>query len=67
MGVYKDFKERTTPVVMKGLGSLAVEGLHSGPLLASAARFVVLWDWESGEIVRRIDVEAKTVSASIRF
>ena len=48
--------------MMKGSGSWAVEGLHGGPLLAArAASFVVFWYWESGEIVRRIDVEAKNV------
>jgi coatomer subunit beta' len=59
---FKNFKERMTPV-MKGSGGWAVEGLHGGPLLAArGASFVVFWDWESGEIVRRIDAEAKSVS-----
>ena len=67
VGVYKDFKERTTPV-MKGSGSWAIEGLHGGPLLsARAASFFLFWDWESDEIVRRIDVEAKNVSTFIGF
>jgi coatomer subunit beta' len=65
--IFKNFKERMTPV-MKGSGSWAVEGLHGGPLLsARAASFVVFWDWESGEIVRRIDVEAKNVCCLSRL
>ena len=51
-----------TPV-MKSSGLWAIEELHGGPLLAAhVASFVVFWHWESGEIVRRIDVEAKSVS-----
>ncbi|KAJ7890672.1 coatomer protein [Mycena olivaceomarginata] len=59
--VYKNFKERTgTPI--KGAGSWAIDGLHGGTLLgARGSGFVVFWDWESGEIVRRIDVDAKNV------
>ena len=65
--IFKNFKERMTPV-MKASGSWAIEGLHGGPLLAArAASFVVFWDWESGEIVRRIDVEAKNVSTAFFF
>ena len=33
-------------------------------LFRSGSGFVVFWDWESGEIVRRIDVDAKSVSDS---
>jgi coatomer subunit beta' len=59
--VWRAFKERTQPP-LKGAGGFAVEGLHGGPLLAARAPgFVVFWDWETGEIVRRIDVEAKNV------
>jgi Coatomer WD associated region len=40
-----------------------MESLHGGTLLgARGTGFVMFWDWESGEIVRRIDVEAKNVS-----
>jgi coatomer subunit beta' len=60
--VYKSFKERSG-AGMKGSGSWAIEGLHGGTLLAARGNgFVVFWDWESGEIVRRVDVDAKNVS-----
>ena len=59
--VFKNFKERSGPA-MKGLGSWIIEGLHGGTLLGGrGSTFVVFWDWETGEIVRRIDVEAKNV------
>ncbi len=59
--VFKNFKERSGPV-MKGLGSWIIDGLHGGTLLGGrSSTFVVFWDWETGEIVRRIDVEAKNV------
>lgn len=59
--VYKNFKERSG-AGMKGSGSWAIEGLHGGTLLAARGNgFVVFWDWESGEIVRRIDVDAKNI------
>ena len=48
---------------MKGSGSWSMESLHCGTLLGVRGNgFVMFWDWESGEIVRRIDVEAKNVS-----
>ncbi|KAF7356710.1 Coatomer subunit beta' [Mycena venus] len=51
-----------TKVKLKGAGSWAIDGLHGGTLLgARGSGFVVFWDWESGEIVRRIDVDAKNV------
>ncbi|KDQ63948.1 hypothetical protein JAAARDRAFT_27621 [Jaapia argillacea MUCL 33604] len=59
--VYKNFRERSGSG-MKGAGSWSVEGLHGGTLLAArGSGFVMFWDWESGEIVRRIDVDAKNV------
>ena len=59
--VYKNFKERGG-AGMKGSGSWSIDGLHGGPLLGARGKgFVVFWDWESGEIVRRIDAEAKHV------
>ncbi|KAL0950314.1 hypothetical protein HGRIS_010289 [Hohenbuehelia grisea] len=59
--VYKNFRERPG-VGMKGVGSWSMDGLYTGPLLAArGAGFVMFWDWESGEIVRRIDVDAKNV------
>jgi len=59
--VYKNFRERPG-TGMKGSGSWSMESLHGGTLLgARGSGFVMFWDWESGEIVRRIDVEAKNV------
>jgi len=59
--VFKNFKERPGPAI-KGLGSWIIDGLHGGTLLGGRGNtFVVFWDWETGEIVRRIDVEAKNV------
>ncbi|KJA17733.1 hypothetical protein HYPSUDRAFT_218691 [Hypholoma sublateritium FD-334 SS-4] len=59
--VYKNFKERAG-VGMKGAGSWSIESLHGGTLLGARGNgFVMFWDWESGEIVRRIDVDAKSV------
>ncbi|KIM41967.1 hypothetical protein M413DRAFT_27504 [Hebeloma cylindrosporum] len=59
--VYKNFKERPG-VGMKGAGGWAIEGLHGGTLLCARGNgFVMFWDWETGEIVRRIDVDAKNV------
>lgn len=60
--IYKNFKEKTTGG-MKGAGAWAIDGLHGGTLLAARGTgFVVFWDWESGEVVRRVDVDAKNVS-----
>lgn len=59
--VYKNFRERGG-AGMKGAGSWSIDGLHGGTLLgARGAGFVMFWDWETGEIVRRIDVDAKKV------
>jgi coatomer subunit beta' len=61
--VYKNFKERGG-AGMKGSGSWTIEGLHGGPLLCARGHgFVLFWDWETGDIIRRIDVEAKNVGA----
>jgi coatomer subunit beta' len=47
---------------MKGSGSWLMESLHGETLLgARGTGFVMFWDWESGEIVRRIYVEVKIV------
>lgn len=65
--VYKNFKERPG-VGMKGAGGWAIEGLHGGTLLGARGNgFVMFWDWETGEIVRRIDVDAKNVSVFSQF
>ncbi|KAL0568744.1 Coatomer subunit beta' [Marasmius crinis-equi] len=59
--VYKNFKERGG-VGMKGSGGFSLEALFGGPLLGARGNgFVMFWDWETGEIVRRIDVDAKNV------
>jgi coatomer subunit beta' len=60
--VYKNFRERGG-AGMKGVGGWSMDGLHCGTLLgARGSGFVMFWDWESGEIVRRIDADAKDVS-----
>jgi coatomer subunit beta' len=61
--VFRNFRERKDGGgALKGVGAFALEGLHGGPLLgARAGGFVVFWDWETGEIVRRVDVEATNV------
>ena len=47
---------------MKKAGSWMIEGLYGGPLICTRVTgFVLFWDWESGEIVRRIVVETKNV------
>jgi coatomer subunit beta' len=59
--VYKSFKEKTG-AGLKGVGGWAIDGIQGGTLLsARGSGFVVFWDWESGELVRRIDVEANNV------
>ncbi|KAG8688968.1 hypothetical protein FRC11_004414, partial [Ceratobasidium sp. 423] len=60
--VYKNFKEKPGSG-LKGLGGWAIDGLHGGTLLSarSGAGFVVFWDWESGEIIRRIEADAKNI------
>lgn len=60
--VFKNFRERPSPA-MKGAGSWSLDGLHGGTLLgARGSGVVVFWDWETGEVVRRVDVDAKSVS-----
>ena len=62
--VYKNFRER--PAGIKGVGSWSMDALHGGTLLgARGAGFVMFWDWETGEIVRRIDVDANNVRPSV--
>lgn len=65
--LYKSFKERPIPA-MKGAGSFNIEGLYGGTLLSARGQgFVLFWDWETGDIVRRIDVEAKSASICFHF
>ncbi|KAK2463732.1 hypothetical protein APHAL10511_004225 [Amanita phalloides] len=59
--LYKNFKEKTTSG-MKGAGAWSMDGLYPGPLLAAKGTgFVVFWDWDSGHVVRRVDVDVKNV------
>ena len=61
--VYRNFKER--PNFIKSSGTWAVEGVHGGTLLAARGNgFVMFWDWETGAVVRRIEVDATSVSWS---
>lgn len=65
--VYKNFRERGGPA-MKGAGSWSIDGLHGGPLLgARGSGFVLFWDWETGEVVRRIEADARNVSTDHNF
>ena len=61
--VFRNFKERTG--LIKSSGTWAVEAVYGGTLLAArGAGFVMFWDWETGAIVRRIEVDAVNVSWS---
>ncbi|KAG8828474.1 hypothetical protein FRB91_002821 [Serendipita sp. 411] len=58
--IWRNFKEKKE--ALKGAGGWSVESLHGGPLLCARGNgFVVFWDWETGEIVRRIDVDSKNI------
>ncbi|KAL6307108.1 coatomer beta [Sparassis latifolia] len=59
--VYKNFRERGGAGI-KGVGSWTIDGLYGGTLLAArGSGFVLFWDWETGEVVRRIEVDATNV------
>lgn len=59
--VYRNFKERAG--LIKSTGGWAVEGVHGGTLLSARGNgFVMFWDWETGAVVRRIEVDATNVS-----
>ncbi|ORY30022.1 coatomer WD associated region-domain-containing protein [Naematelia encephala] len=61
--IYRSFKER--PGLIKSAITWGVEGIHGGTLLAArGSGFVMFWDWESGAVVRRIEVDATDVSWS---
>ena len=64
--VYKNFKEKSGAgwSGLRGLGGWTIEGgVFGGTLLAViGSGFVIFWDWETGEVVRRIEVEARNVS-----
>ncbi|KAF9074741.1 coatomer WD associated region-domain-containing protein [Rhodocollybia butyracea] len=58
--LYKNFKEK--PGAIKGAGSWGLDGLYGGPVLGARGNgFVIFWDWETGDIVRRVDVDAKNI------
>lgn len=57
--VYRNFKERPGLVH----ANYTTDGIYGGTLLGvKGMGFVVFYDWETGTIVRRIEVEAKSVS-----
>ena len=59
--VYKNFKERGA-TDMKRSRSWLVDALYCGPVLGARGMvFVVFWDWETGEVVRRINVNEVTL------
>ncbi|KAI8867406.1 Coatomer, beta' subunit [Ramicandelaber brevisporus] len=59
--LYRSFKERTTPEPLSKIG-FSVEGMYGGALLALRGNsFLSLHDWESGHVVRRIDVVPKSI------
>ncbi|WVQ76552.1 hypothetical protein IAR50_006222 [Cryptococcus sp. DSM 104548] len=61
--VFRSFKER--PNFLHSAGNYAVEGIHGGTLLSARGDgFVMFWDWETGQVVRRIEVDATAVSWS---
>jgi len=52
----------TTGLPILVLHPRSMDGLHGGMLLGAwGAGFVMFWSWETGEIVRCIDVDAKNV------
>lgn len=56
--VFRNFKER--PGLLRI--SYTTDGIYGGTLLGvKGMGFVVFYDWETGAIVRRIDVEARNV------
>jgi coatomer subunit beta' len=60
---FRNFKER--PGLIKGASGLIFDAVYGGALLAARGNgFVIFWDWETGAIVRRIEVDATSVSDS---
>lgn len=56
--VFKSFKEKNVNIRF----GYAAEGIYGGSLLAiKAASFLIFYDWETGAVVRRVDVVAKNV------
>lgn len=59
--VFKNFKERNGLLPAKL--SYPSEGIFGGGLLGvRSSNFLIFYDWETGVLVRRIDVECKDVS-----
>ncbi|KAJ1972938.1 Coatomer subunit beta' [Dimargaris xerosporica] len=60
--LFKSFKERTNLSGALAHLNFSVEGIHGGALLGvRGANFLDFYDWENGILVRRIEVEPKTV------
>lgn len=58
--VYRNFKERAG--LIKGI-NYATSGIWGGALLCVKGNgFVCFYDWENGALVRRIEVDAESVS-----
>lgn len=56
--VYRNFKERPNLIKV----GYTTDGIYGGTLLGiKGMGFVVFYDWETGSIVRRIEVEARNV------
>lgn len=64
--VYRNFKERQG-FIKGGSAGIVVDSVHGGTLLgARGSGYVIFWDWETGAVVRRIEVEATNVSRIFR-
>lgn len=73
--MFKNFKEKVFSSSSAGPGSLSkggigaqMEGVYGGTLLgARGTGWVIFWDWETGEVVRRIEVDGRDVRLSFTF
>lgn len=60
--MFRNFKERVGLVQV----GYTTDGVYGGSLLGvKGMGFVVFYDWETGRIVRRIEVEARNVSPPV--
>ena len=59
--VYRNCREKKDGA-SKDAGACGIHGVHGGPMLGARGGIVVVWDWETGNIVRRVDVKATNVS-----
>lgn len=56
--LFKNFKEKNTLIRF----GYSAEGIFGGNLLAiKSSGFIIFYDWETGAVVRRVDVNAKKV------